>query len=369
MEIYYTIFILLFSCCFLDFINVNFRTKRNIIIIWCVFFTLFGGLRWNTGGDFDSYYEIFKSANWDNVFNYYRSGDRKMEPGFMLVNISIKTLVGKFYFYNIIIIAFIQFSYYKFCTYFCPKYPILLFSLLMIMSSNYFAVRAGLSMGFVYLAYRYFKERDIVKYMVIIACASLIHNQCLIMLPLYWIGKVKLKSYIAIIILLSFSSLTYVFQNYFTSLSLAMGGSVGDVMYHYTQRDVGDHEARGISTLLLNLFFLLNYLYVRKKRLLEKNEFYNGLLNMFLVYIGIQLVFSQGMGEFTRLAGLLFPAQALLLIHTLYFYISNKEKKFGRLAILFFIIYYVYKIYGYCDGFYFEEVNVPYRTIFDYNII
>ncbi len=77
MEIYYTIFILLFSCCFLDFININFRTKRNIIIIWCVFFTLFGGLRWNTGGDFDSYYEIFKSANWDNVFNYYRSGDRK----------------------------------------------------------------------------------------------------------------------------------------------------------------------------------------------------------------------------------------------------------------------------------------------------
>lgn len=367
MSVYYTIFTLLLLCCLFEF-SKSIRLKRNIIIIWCVFFTLFGGLRWNTGGDFEQYYYHFKQSNWNNIFEYYRYGDRKMEFGFMFVNVLIKTLFSKFYIYNLIITAFIQFSYYKFCRYFFSNTPIIIFAILMIMSSNYFAVRAGLSVAVVYWAYRYIKEQKLLPFLIIILIASSIHNQCLIMIPFYWIGKIRLNNIVAIVILLSFSSLAYVVQNYVSLLSLSIGGSIGDVAYHYSQRNVGGHVTKGISTLLMNLFFLINYLYVRKSAMLRNDSFYNTLLNMFLVYVGMYMIFTEEMGEFSRLAGLLFPAQGLLLTYSIIYYSKSKTKIVRYTAMLFFILYYSYKISGYCDGYYFEEVNVPYKSIYDYNI-
>lgn len=367
MGIYYTIFTLLLLCCFFEF-SKNTKLKRNIIIAWCVFFTLFGGLRWNTGGDFEQYYYHFRQASWNNIFEYYRYGDRKMEFGFMFVNVLIKTLFSKFYIYNLIVTVFIQFTYYKFSRYFFPQTPIIIFAILMIMSSNYFAVRAGLSVAIVYWAYRYIKEQKLWPFLTIILIASSIHNQCLIMIPFYWIGKIRLNNIVAIVLLLSFTTLAYAVQNYVSLLSLSIGGSIGDVAYHYSQRNVGDHTAKGISTLLMNLFFLINYLYVRKSAMLQKDRFYNTLLNMFLVYVGMYMIFTEDMGEFTRLAGLLFPAQGLLFAYSIIYYAKSKAKIVRYAAIFFFVLYYSYKISGYCDGYYFGEANVPYKSIFDYNI-
>lgn len=98
MDLYYIIFSLVFASCIFEFSKRN--TKKCVLIIWCIFFTIFGGIRWKTGGDWYQYYEHFLYSSWDNIFNYDRYGDgrEQLEPGFVFLNTLIKSVLVSFIF-------------------------------------------------------------------------------------------------------------------------------------------------------------------------------------------------------------------------------------------------------------------------------
>ena len=96
---------------------------------------------------------------------------------------------------------------------------------------------------------------------------------------------------------------------------------------------------------------------------------YNGLLNMFLVQTGIYVVFSDGMSDICRIGGLLIFAKVLLMLESV-LYFKEFGKKWQYFAILaFYGVYLISKIKSLDHGYYFYLCNVPYRTIFDFNLI
>ena len=167
MELYTTIHILVFLSCLFEFTSL--KTKKKVIIIWVIFFTLFGGLRWRIGNDWDQYYDHFLYSNWNNIFNYdrYGNGREYLEPLFVFLNTFIKSIFKTFYWYNILICFFIQYSFYKFSLKYSLDNPIMLYAFCMIIVPYYFPVRAALAVVICYWTYRYIKERKFWKFLFI----------------------------------------------------------------------------------------------------------------------------------------------------------------------------------------------------------
>ncbi len=369
MDIYITIHVLVFLS--LIFERCSLQTKKNVMILWGIFFTFFGGLRWGIGPDWDQYYKHFLFSDWSNIFSYdrYGRGDASLEPGFVFVNALIKTVFGEFYFYNLIIGAFIQFSYYKFCNYFFPKRPLLAYCFLMVMMANYFSVRAGLSIGVCMWAWRFIKERRILPFLIVVTAAVNIHNQAIILLPAYWLGHIRLKSIWYVAFYAALTAFYMVFQQYFILIMYGLGGNIAEKAYFYTQNETEGFSGFSYMTCMLNFIFLFAYLYMRKKQNLFNDVWFHCLLNGFMVYLSIITVFKDGMGDLARLTSIYFPAQCILFMNSLNFFLQRKNKTYACAALSFFLAYYVYKMPSNWTGYFFKDACVPYKTIFDYHLI
>lgn len=368
MELYYTIHILVFLSLIFEFFSL--KAKKRVIFFWCVFFTLFGGLRWNIGGDWDQYLEHFRFSDWDNIFSYdrYGNGRETLEPAFVFINALIRHTFGTFYWYNLIECGFIQFTLYKFCLRFCRSHPLIMYCWIIVAAYNYFPVRSGLSVGIVYWAYYFLQDRNLKGYLIVVILASLIHNQCLIMLPMYWIGHVRLnvKYFVAAYLFIILNAI--LFKDYFTLLATYMGGDLGDKAYLYTQAETDGFAGASYSSWALNFVLGMLFIWYRKIKNLHGDIWYNTLINLFVVYMGIFIVFSQGTGDLTRLNASVGIGFIILFCSTVSNLIDSRNKTYVYLAVAFYLVYYLYKFNQVGTGFFFKSTNVPYKTIFDYSM-
>ena len=368
VEIYFAIHIAVLATILLDVFPFSRTVKKWVVIFWCVFFTLFGGFRWQIGGDWAQYYYHFRHSDFSNVFSYMRYGDRKLEWGFVLLNATVKYLFSKFFIYNLLICGFIQYTRYKVCSILCKDYALTAYCMLTLLAVHYFAKRAELGSAVALWLFIFIKNQEIKKFIPLNYLAFIIHHQGLVMAPMYWIGKIKLKWYYFIVLLITVSVSVYFFQDLFINAAAFIGGDVGNVALHYTEYQTEGREARGISTLLLNLFFAVVFLWVRKGSGKEKDVWYNAQLNMFLIQTSMYMVFSDGMDDLSRLGTLLIFAKILLLINVIRF---AKEKKYTIVQVVAWLFIFVYvgqKVSKLDSWYFFYDCNVPYKTIFDYRI-
>lgn len=363
MELYYTIYFFLLLSLFFEFTNQ--KVKNRVMLLWCVFFVIFGGIRWETGNDWEQYYNHFLYSKWSNIFNYdrYGNGAETLEPGFLFVNVLVKTIFGEFYVYNLLVCALIEYSYYKFCRYFSPKHPLIPFILMNM--GPLFPVRAGLSIGVAYLAYKPIKERNLKQFLLILTLATLIHNQCIVLLPIYWIGKIHINDKILLVLYAIFAFSTYLLQEYFTLAMILLGGSIAEKAYAYTEFETIGAKGASYIGWALNFFFLCIYLYVAKATNTRNTLWGNTMLNGFLIYMLVFFSFQEGMGDLARLSSMYFPIQLILFSQAYSYFVDKRKGILALCAILFVFAYYTYKWTGICDGYFFEDANIPYKTIFE----
>ncbi len=347
------------------------KIKYRVLILWGLFFTLFGGLRWQTGGDWEQYYDHFLHSEWDNIFNYdrYGNGVENLEPFFVFLNVLVKSIFGSFYWYNIIICAFIQFTYIYASKYYCKDHPIMMYTFIMLMGGYYFPVRAGLCIVVCYWAYKMIKERNLKMYLLIMLVAFNIHHASLVLLPAYWLGHIRLKPIYLFGILGFMLVLGTMFQDYFSLIAVLMGGDVGEKALAYTENQTEGFDMRGSYMMGNAIAFFLLFVYVRLKQSVIFDDYWiNTLLNCFVAYYSISFVFRDGMGDLARLSSYFFLANAILFMYTLK-ELKATKRSFYLAGIFFFILYMGYQVTKACDGYFFEVTNVPYKTIFDYQNI
>lgn len=371
MEFYYILYYSLLATLIGELFPL--KTKKILMVVWCAIFILIGGLRWRIGGDWDQYYDHFLFSKWSNIFNYdrYGNGSQSLEPGFVFINVFIKSIFGTFYFYNFIICAFVQITYYKFSTYFFPKRPLLCYIFLTILANNMFPVRAGLSLAITFWCWKYIKERNLKKYLLVVGAAFFIHNQAIVLFPCYFLGFIKIKSRWLLIIYPIIAIFAFKFQDYFAELALLLDdGSIADKLQTYTGgQTTGFSTAANYLGWAFNYFFLVNYLIIRKIKKLEDDYFYTVLLNAFMVYNSIFMIFSAGMGDLARAATIYFPAQCILFNFAIHCYLKLYGGKFKILVVLFLVSYLTYRVPALWSGYFFKSVSVPYKTIYNYGIV
>lgn len=368
MFTYYTIYSFLLISTIFEMSNR--RTKKVVMLFWCVFFTFFVGLRWQVGTDWDSYFEIFRASTFDSIFSLDKYGDGRenVEPLYVLLNAIVNETFGEFYIFNLLEAGIIQFSLFYVSRYFTPNTPIITYAFLFILI-GLFPVRASLSLAVALWGYKYIREQKLIKFLIILAAACMIHMKTAILFPCYWIGKIKLKWYLFFIIYLSIVMLYVTFQQQLTALvSLFDSSSMADKFLVYTKNETEGFRGLSYIGVGLNVFLMSIYLYLRKRKILVDTRWHNAILNMYLISLCLYALFSDGMGDLTRLATIFILPQVLLLVSAISYYGHHRVLILKMGAIFFFVLYYIYRIYQETHAYFFEECNIPYRTIFDFNI-
>ncbi|WP_294590499.1 EpsG family protein [uncultured Phocaeicola sp.] len=349
------------------------KVAQSLWLIWlCI--TLFQGLRWNTGADWAQYEYTFRTSTWNNIFTYQRGlQDRYMEPGYMFINILIKTIFKYYTFFLLITCGFINYVFKVLSKKYIPlRYQTLAFAML-IVCSVIFPVRQGLACAvFFYFGLPYIHSRNFKKFLLVIVLCYTIHYSCLVLIVFYWINK-PLNTYILLAIYMCSSIIAEVLPSVFdivNKLPFIQGTSYSNLVESVMEQQLAAEEKVGLNniyTITIASFFMLIFGYVRdKSKKTDKNEYIklSILLNLFFIAsLGIQLAQMPTLRDCSRFGywgGIGLP---LLLIYSSHFFIKRHLKLYIPI-IIFIVLFYFYKGASIFQGKY-VDLYIPYYSIFE----
>lgn len=151
--------------------------------------------------------------------------------------------------------------------------------------------------------------------------------------------------------------------------ALSMEGDIAEKLYHYTQFETEGKAGASYFGWALNYFLIMAYIYYRECVKSHKDMWINTLLVMSIAHSCIYIVFSGGMGDLTRLAILFLPAKAILFVICFTYFSKGKSFVLKSISTSFLIAFMIYRLTQLCSWYYFEDANVPYKTVFDYNLL
>ncbi|MGG7161201.1 EpsG family protein [Clostridium baratii] len=204
MLIYISIFIVLIL-----FSMINLYIKKEnlkfVYIAFGVFITLFTATRDNIGGsDYFVYKDYFNNIT--NIFNlqgydYFI----KYEIGYKYLNALIKCFTNNyiwlFFIIAMITIPIILKLNYQYCKY--PFFTMAFYMYKTFFYTNFIAMRQSIALTIFIVAFKYIINGDFKKYAFSIIIASLFHSSAIVLLPLYFVRKIKFYklSFIQIILI------------------------------------------------------------------------------------------------------------------------------------------------------------------------
>ena len=372
----YNILVLgVFFTSFLDYTNLGNTCKYRVFILWNVIFWLFKGFAWDTGADFSQFYATFEYSKWTNIFSFWRYGvgTELMEPGYVFLNVLIKTFFPHYTFFLLIVNGFILYSFGYLILKYVPQYKITAFAI-MIISTEMFPVRQTVATAILCFSYTAILERNIKKYTLFIIFASLIHKSTLLFFPLYWIGKFqyRIKYYIPIYIGLLFvrtklqDLLTPLFES--SLFSIFTGGLSNQ--YFIVDDDITDVGVSGIVAAICHLL-LWEYIIRCNRRFKRFNEAtLNLFCNLYFVLICLNVVGSlPGIDIIYRLSNNFWVIYPMLMVMSCDV-LRNNVKKIGLflgiiiISMGFFIKYSNNPIFD-KEGVYYEACYSPYYSVFE----
>jgi hypothetical protein len=360
---------ILISLLFLENKNVKNIYKKSAMLLCVAMFTLFRGLRWETGTDWYQFYMTFKQV--DEVFGVIRYQTTILEPGYAFLNLFIREYISDSYTAFLLIFNAILLLIYYDCSWkYFPKNPIYAFVFTLLIVDMIFPVRLTFASGIIFYAYRYAISRNFLKFVICVLLAGSIHNSALLVMPFYFLLNIKIPSKILITtffvcIFLSYSSiLDIIVENsilFFMQL-LGFESSLLIKAHGYIKFQSVEWESTPktiIFMLLRSLFFIILFVVWRKE--FDNDVKYNLFLNCFFISLFIGIVFKYQMTDMIRFQGNFTFGTAMLSSMIL----GNIKGRNNRMLLCSVIV--VYAMYKICEGLIigpWSKAFFPYKTIF-----
>ena len=359
MVLYIVLTVLLLSLSFYElFCNPPAIRKRYLFysisfILWIVSF-----LRWDVGTDWDAYLGIYEDCNY---ITWY-------EPGFIFLNRIVKNSVDE-YTVLLAVLGGVLFLFQTKAIQSLSLFPLTtLFILLGTNLCNIFFVRQSVATAIILYSVVQIEQRNLWKYLLLIAVATSIHAASLAFLPAYWIYHCKftIKQ-----ILLAFG------------ISIVLGsaggafiwGGVGDILGGIYSHKIEGYMAQGEEA-TFNAGMDAGMLYIRSLGgkiisialfiLLIGNKYKektNGMLNLFIfsaVLLPITISVSPTLG---RVLSPYVQSQIFLMTYS----VASMRRIPNRLLVfIILIVMTVVRLYLKLFVDYNGEVYLPFKTIFQF---
>lgn len=364
-----SIAIILFPFAFLDRAFSS-QAKRMIIYFFCLSFVVLGGIKWNTGTDWNSYYyEFLNSTTYDRAVNSPNS----FEWGYAVSNFLVNDLTGSFTIFLLIftfmtvffkykVLAsnhFIKFGLFGLYCYYC--YSI----------GDIIAWRQAFAISIVLFSVFFIVKRQFYFFLLCIFIAILFHRSAIICLILYYLYSVNLSKRSMMIIFLSsmllglflfnikalhfnipFLGEMEVFSSYQDKLDAY--NEIGQVTYGQV-----DSNLSNILGYLRKAIFVIPMIFLVKK---EDIVTYR-LLSFSIIGSAIYFILGAIATDFKRIGGY-FDIFDVILIPTILYGIRNTKVRY--IMIFIYAIFMFLKLY--ISLFNFWDIYDPFITIFDFNI-
>ena len=276
--------------CVLAVLNVQMHDKLSSQILnglAAVMLICIAGLRYETGGDWDTYTLLFnKFPTFSRLIGRPAEfADISVEEGFVLLCAFVKSLGGTvqhlFFvvtFINITLIACAagKYTQYPVVALLC-YYGILYFNLEMIY------IRQAMAVALCFFALQYIPSKRIIPYMVIVLLACTFHRVAALMIPLYFLLNIKLPSWVYLAVVgvgavMMLANIPWI-QTIFLTIAGWLGENYADKAETYTENAMFAVN-RGLSLgFILNLAIFVVIIFFKDK--LDALPYGTIMLNMF----------------------------------------------------------------------------------------
>lgn len=361
----------------LTFVGLSSNKASARKSIWAMFiaFTLFQGLRWNTGADWQQYLRVFQTCDWNHIFSFDRGdGTRNMEFGYVFINILIKTLFKEYTFFLLITCGFINLMYMKIVKLYIPeKYQPLAYALSLMMS-NIFPVRQALACSvFIGFGVSSILSHNWKQYLIVVCTCCTIHTSCLILVPFYFVGK-YIKSSILICIFLSFSIIVgYVpaLMDKVIQLPIIRELAFASLVERYQDTGLTVEKSGLLDNTMTIIFVILQILlfsWLREKHREDNFNYklYTLCLNFYVITATCrQISIYPGLNEFARFSYFAGIGYIILVSSTFIYFLKN-YKKYTYGVELVFVVFMLFKVNAIFKDSY-SELFVPYYSVFEHS--
>ena len=383
MLIYFLIYIPFVLCAYFDFKpGTKEDTKKYILWGWVVVFTLFWGLRWKIGTDWNQFYYVYQHAHWGNIFNFqrYETGIL-MDYGYMSINALFNDLNLPYTVFLLITGFWILWCYRDFSLRF-TKYPILTFILLM-NAGLPFPVRQTLSFATMLWGFRFAMDRQWGMFAIVSFIAGLIHKgsfigMSIIVVP-YIIEKLKIKWWWYAAVYASTFFLAELFRDYISN-AITLISSVDEQMAAYGEQyvkrdylsvDYGNYNSSLMNGISYTIFFAV-LLWIRERYKFicsSKIKHFEVFFFMYAIVAILDNVVRQGQatGMTEALGRVTATIDMFPLIFPLLFTIFLNKLTNKNVIVVWgvFSLYMCYKFWNQIPGSFWNYLFIPYHSIFD----
>ena len=351
--------------------------KSVNMIIWTMFvvFTLFQGLRWNTGADWQQYLRVFETCDWKHIFTFDRGGgSRYMEFGYVFLNVLIKSIFREYTFFLLITCGFINLMYRRVLRLYIPtKYQTLAFALFLLMSSM-FPVRQALACSFfIGFGVQALLNKDWKVYFCTVAVCCTLHYSCLVLVLFYFIDRF-INTYILLGVYLSFSFIVE-FLPGLMDMVIQLPGiremAFASLVERYQNADTMVEKVgllNNSTTIVFAVLQILFFGWLRKQFKADESKYklLNLSLNMYVVTSTCrQISLYPGMNEFARFGYFAGVGYLILVAYTFIFF-YERYKKDSLFITLVFVSFICFKIRALFYDIY-SDLFIPYYSIFEHS--
>lgn len=361
-------FFMILGVSVLDLTNLSKKNKVQLGLLITILLILISGIRWETGNDWDLYYQFF--INNSNIDDYMNDPEN-LESVYCLWNYIVKLISDKytvFLFFTATIVILLKFRWiYKYTSF--PLIAIMInFS---IYFGDVFFVRQTLALVITLYAFDFIVQRNLSKFILCMLIATMVHTSAVIFIPAYWIYKIKFstKKIIFIILACVFVGLL---ENFLLELLLNMfdygDGRIFMKLHAYVMRADDPTEnygqelsntSRYIFTFLRRIIILPLLLYL-KDDISQKYSIFNGTLNFVITANIIFAMISVISLEVAARFSYYYQIYEILLLTSI-FMVTNKIKyKIGIFVLIGFYsgVRYILSIYAA------QDTIIPFKIFF-----
>lgn len=343
-------------------ILTSFKIKKRIYITILTLFIIicFQGCRWRTGSDWQPYFECFEVSNVYKV-NY-------VEFGYYWYNRIVRYFTDSYSIFLLIQSATIYGCILKFSYDFKAKnLPAIMGAFF---ATTIFPVRFTLACSIFLLGYKYIRDRQFIKFLIVWIVALSFHQIVALTFPLYFIAEKNYKNKIIWTIYISCCLIGLLTELVFGNLVSAFN-MVFAYLPQFSQDKAAfylnqENEARSLISNIISYLnggiFIFIFLIIRNK-FKNINDF-NVLLNMYVFGLSISRIFLNTIPYLSRINLCCTGGFSIMLLFGIY-----KFKKLRPVLIFMFACYeylaFKGQINNYPDLFlpYFSFVSISSRPI------
>lgn len=265
-----------------DKLSSQILSGLSALLLICI-----AGLRYETGGDWDVYTQLFADfPSFSRLIGHPSELlQQPVEEGFVLLCAAVKALGGTvqhlFFVVACINITLITCALPKYTNY--PVVGVLCYFGLLYFNLEMIYIRQATAVALCFFALQYVQPKRIIPYLLIVLLACTFHRVAVLMIPLYFVLKAKIPTWIYIAVIGAGALLMAIGVPWIKTIFLTVAGWLGE---NYAEKAEAYTQSamyavhRGLSIgFVLNLVLLVVVLCFKKK--IDELPYGTIMLNMF----------------------------------------------------------------------------------------